>query len=139
MLSRDNISQPENASSLKEYYPERWLPGGEAYEFSAKPTISPPPDLTKAFNDLTSHIGMLGLYYIGNQDEGKMIEYTDGRKNILSPFTDADEARAASHTETAWNLGKGDPVTMTCRIYCDQRLTRGTSVTQSTKVCLVSS
>ncbi|KAI9780937.1 MAG: hypothetical protein M1835_004379 [Candelina submexicana] len=124
MLARDNISQPENASLLKEYYPERWPPNGEAYEFTTKPTISPPADLMKEFNDLTSHIGVLGLYYVANQHEGRMIEHSEGRKNILNPFTDADEARAANHTETAWNLGRGDPVTMTCVIVCDTISTR---------------
>ncbi|KAH0536514.1 hypothetical protein FGG08_006610, partial [Glutinoglossum americanum] len=85
MLARDNISQPENVSSLKEYYPERWLPSGEAYEFTTRPTISPPADLIKAFNDLTSHIGVLGLYYINGQDEGKMVEHR-GTQKYLEPI-----------------------------------------------------
>ncbi|KAI9861045.1 MAG: hypothetical protein M1813_005474 [Trichoglossum hirsutum] len=133
LLAIDNISQPENVSSLKEYYPERWLPSGEAYEFTTRPTISPPADLMKAFNDLTSHIGVLGLYYINGQDEGKMVEHTEGRKNILNPLTDTDEARAVNHIETAWNLGKGDPVTMACVIVCDSRTSRGGAVHKGTK------
>ncbi|EGC47661.1 hypothetical protein HCEG_06876 [Histoplasma capsulatum var. duboisii H88] len=30
MLARGNVSQPEKATSLVEYYPERWLCSGEA-------------------------------------------------------------------------------------------------------------
>ena len=134
MLAMDNISQPENVSSLKECYPERWLSNGVAYEFTTKPTISPPADLIKAFNDCTSHIGVLGLYYVNDQHKGKIIEYSEGRKNILYQSTVADEARAANHTETAWNLGKDDPVTMDCVIVCDTRTTRA----GGTHKCLLS-
>ncbi|KAL8994460.1 MAG: hypothetical protein Q9188_007057 [Gyalolechia gomerana] len=135
MLARDNnISQPENVSSLKgkhddyddDYYPERWLPNGEVYEFTTMPTVSPPAPLIEVFKEFTAYYGsVLGLYYVHDIHAGKIIEYTEGRQNILTPSTDTDEARAANYTETAWNLGKSDPATMACVIVCDTITTRG--------------
>ncbi|KAI4173800.1 MAG: hypothetical protein LQ343_002735 [Gyalolechia ehrenbergii] len=130
MLTRaNNISEPEKTSSLAEhgdnYYAERWLASGEAYEFTTRPTESPPAQLMEAFHELTARYGgVLGLYYVHDAQQGKMIEYTEGRRNILMPYTGADEARAANQTETAWNLGRGDPVTMACVIVCDTITTR---------------
>ncbi|KAG5294124.1 hypothetical protein I7I50_04757 [Histoplasma capsulatum G186AR] len=132
MLARGNVSQPEKATSLVEYYPERWLCSGEAYEFTTRPTTPPPAALLAAFNQLTSHIGVLGLYHIDNEDKGRMVEHTDGRKNILTPLSEAS-AQLANHTETAWNLGKGDPVTMSCMIVCDSRITRGSAAHKGTR------
>lgn len=129
MLARGNISQPQKISSLAEkYYPERWLASGEAYEFTTQPTTPPPPNLLDIFKQLAFPVGVLGLYYIDNEDKGKMIEHTDGRMNILTPFVGTSEAPAVGYTETAWNLGKGDPVTMACVIVCDSRATRGGAV-----------
>ena len=133
MVGRGNISQPEKASALVECYPERWLSSGEPYEFTTRPTTSPPAPLIDAFHQLTSHVEVLGLYHIGNEGQdkpGKMVEYTEGRKNILRPFTDADRAHTATQTETAWNLGSLDPVTLACEsiIICDSRTTRSGGV-----------
>ncbi|KAJ5382384.1 hypothetical protein N7517_000295 [Penicillium concentricum] len=119
MLSRGNISQPEIYTLLGNYYPERWLSSGDPYEFTTRPTVSPPAALVDEFNSLTAVIGVLGLYHIGDEVNGKMIEYTEGRRNILVPLSDTDESQASNHTETAWNLGKGDPVTIACMIVCD--------------------
>ena len=124
MLAQGNISRPKKVSSLDKFYPERWLPSGEAYEFTTRPTTSPPPALVDEFNQLTSHIGVLGLYHVDNEGEGKMIEHTEGRTNILMPYVDTIEASSGDIIETAWNLGKGDPVTMACVIVCDARVTR---------------
>ncbi|KAI9725705.1 MAG: hypothetical protein M1834_009751 [Cirrosporium novae-zelandiae] len=128
MLAKEDISQPEKASSLKDYYPERWLPTGEVYEFTTRPTTAPPAELSNEFKRLTSHIGVLGLYHIDDKSESKKIEYTEGRKNILRPFLEANRTQTINHIETAWNLGKGDPVTMACVIVCDSRTTRGGAV-----------
>ncbi|KAL8825625.1 MAG: hypothetical protein Q9170_007720 [Blastenia crenularia] len=134
MLARDSISQPEKASSVKEYYPERWLPDGTPYESTTTPTVPPPAGLIQAFNTLTSHIGVLGLYYVSDEHQGRMIEHTEGRKNILKPSADTGQAGAAdNYTETAWNLGRDDPVAMACVIICDTRSTRGGAVHKGTR------
>jgi len=124
MLGRGNISQPEKVSELAEYYPERWLSSGTPYEFTTRPTTAPPAALIEAFNQLTAQLGVVGLYHIdkGENKPGKMIEHTEGRKNFLMPYTDADRAHLATQTETAWDLGSCDPVTMACnKIICMRR------------------
>ncbi|KAJ5971842.1 uncharacterized protein N7479_001760 [Penicillium vulpinum] len=128
MLSRGNISQPEIFALPGNYYPERWLSSGVPYEFTTRPTVPPPAALVDEFHRLTADIGVLGLYHIGDEVYGKMIEYTEGRKNILVALSDTEESQSANHTETAWNLGKGDPVTMACMIVCDSRNTRDGSI-----------
>lgn len=128
MLSRGNISQPETFALPGNYYPERWLSSGVPYEFTTRPTVPPPAALFDEFHRLTADIGVLGLYHIGDEVHGKMIEYTEGRKNILVALSDTEKPQAANHTETAWNLGKGDPVTMACMIVCDSRNTRDGSI-----------
>ena len=128
MLGTGNISEPRKVSELAEYYPERWLSSGTPYEFTTRPTTAPPAALIEAFNQLTAQIGVVGLYHIEKVESkpGKMIEHTEGRKNILMPYTDADRAHLATQTETAWDLGSYDPVTMACNsiIICDSRTTR---------------
>lgn len=128
MLEKGSISQPKMALELVEYYPERWLSSGEPYEFTTRRTTAPPVGLIKAFNTITSNVGVLGLYYIDPEEikPDKMIEHTEGRKNILMPYTDADSAHVNTQTETAWDLSRFDPVTMACNkiIICDARTTR---------------
>ncbi len=127
MLGRGNISQPEKSSGLATFYPERWLSSGQPYEFTTRPTSTPPASLIEAFDRLTSHVGVLGLYHIDKEDKSsKMIEHTEGRRNILMPYTDADRAHEDTQTLTAWDLSCWDPVTMTCNevIVCDSRTTR---------------
>lgn len=128
MLGRGSVSQPEKSSELETYYPERWLSSGEPYEFTTRPTVAPPGALVEAFGRLTSHVGVLGLYHIDrtNDKPSKMIEHTEGRKNILMPYTDADRVHAATQAETAWDLSSLDPVTMACAkmVLCDTRTTR---------------
>lgn len=135
MVARGNVSQPEPEDEVPEYYPERWLPSGEAYEFTTRRTITPPTELIHSMHDITSQVGVLGLYYIGEDHEqpGKVIERTEGRKNILSPYTDEDEAHTESQTETAWDLSSFNPVTMACNkiIICDSRTTRAGAVHKS--------
>ena len=58
MLSRGNTSEPEKVTALQGFYPERWLPSGDAYEFTTRPTIPPPTSLLEAFHQLTSHVGV---------------------------------------------------------------------------------
>ena len=131
MLGKGDISQPESALELAavEYYPERWLPSGKPYEFTTRRTTTPPIDLIKAFNSITSNVGVLGLYHIDRTEKkkpGKRIERTEGRKNILAPYMDLDEVNENAQTETAGDLSSLDPVTMACNsvIVCDTRSTR---------------
>ena len=137
MLSRGKVSEPVHKSDLNQssYYPERWLASGEPYEYTTRPTTTPPAALLDGFRQLTSDVKVLGLYHIDRdhqQKANKMLEYTDGRKNILREFTDADQANGASHVLTAWDLGSFDPATTACEkvIYCDMISTRsGTGTT----------
>lgn len=131
MLGKGDISQPESVLELSavEYYPERWLPSGEPYEFTTRRTTTPPIDLIQAFNKITSNVGVLGLFHIDKTEKKKprkMIERTEGRKNILAPYTNLDEVNVNAQTETAWDLSSLDPVTMACNsiIVCDTRSTR---------------
>ncbi|KAI1126950.1 hypothetical protein F5Y10DRAFT_278468 [Nemania abortiva] len=127
MLRRGNVSQPEKLSGLTKLYAERWMSSGEPYEFTTRLTTAPPEALLEAFNRLTSHVGVLGLYHIDKEDNcSKAIEHTEGRKNILMPYTNADQAHEATQTLTAWDFGCRNPVTMACNkvIVCDSRVTR---------------
>ncbi|KAK5629208.1 hypothetical protein RRF57_004923 [Xylaria bambusicola] len=131
MLGRGNVSQPEVVKNLAEYYPERWLPSGEPYEFTTRPTTNPPAALVDALRQITSQVGVLGLYHIDKDEEcAKMLERTEGRSNILTPYTEVDVAHDATQVLTAWDLGSCDPVTMACNkvIICDARTTRNGSV-----------
>ncbi|KAF4943499.1 hypothetical protein FGADI_13375 [Fusarium gaditjirri] len=136
MLGKGNISQPEKVTDLTEYYPERWLPSGEPYEFTTRPTTSPPAALVEKLRLLTSQIGVLGLYHIDKDESNdKMLERTEGRRNILTPYTEEDKAHEATQILTAWNLGSYDPVTMACNkvVVCDSRTTRNGAVHKGTK------
>lgn len=124
MLARGDVSQPEKESSIGEYYPERWLPTGEPYEFTKTPTTTPPAELFNEFRRITGFSDVLGLYYVDNEDRIKKIEHTEGRKNILSPYPDDSQLQAANVAETGWNFGKGDPVTFGCYFYCPVRVNR---------------
>lgn len=64
VLTQGNTSKPAKTSSLTECYPVRWLPSGEAYEFTTRRTTLPPVALVHLFNQLTSHIGVRHLYHI---------------------------------------------------------------------------
>ncbi|PMB67227.1 hypothetical protein BM221_006890 [Beauveria bassiana] len=54
-----------------------------------------------------------------------IIEWTEGRKNLTREI--ADDDKTGEPIQTAWDFARGDPVTMSCAIYCDQRTTRGAS------------
>ncbi len=49
MVADGDISQPERDI---ECYPERWLASGEPYEFTRKPTESPPLELLEKFKEV---------------------------------------------------------------------------------------
>ncbi|KIH92543.1 hypothetical protein SPBR_03265 [Sporothrix brasiliensis 5110] len=136
MLGRGNISQPEKVSGVTKYFPERWLSTGQPYEFTTRPTTEPPTALFNALAQLTGRAGVLGLYHIDKSETAdKMLEHTEGRKNILMPYTGADKAHAATQILTAWDLGSCNPVTMACNkvIICDSRTTRNGAVHKDTK------
>ncbi|KAK1579902.1 uncharacterized protein LY79DRAFT_563237 [Colletotrichum navitas] len=112
MYAQGDTARPVKVASLSEYHAERWLPSGPPYEYTSRLTVAPPADLLESFSELVSGIGVLGLYHIDTESGGKMIERTEGRMNSLSPYDGSDGAESGDHLETAWNLGKGDPVTM---------------------------
>ncbi|KAI9833233.1 MAG: hypothetical protein M1826_000146 [Phylliscum demangeonii] len=123
MLAEGSVSKPVRQSDLTApYYPDRWLPTGEAFEFTTRPTTEPPAELMAAFRRLTAAIGVLGLYYIGTDKSEPQLERTNGRQNVSRPFTDSDQSIPT--TETAWDPTKDDPVTMACVMYCDSTITR---------------
>jgi hypothetical protein len=115
MLEDDDISEPVGVSKIKACYAHCWLPSGQPYEFTTHPTPSPPDALISEFRTLTESVGVLGLYYAGDDDETKL-EWTEGRKNMLRTIQKEDWNE--DPMETAWNLGKGEPVTMACRKVC---------------------
>lgn len=66
---------------------------------------------------------VLGFYHIeGGKDAPAIIEWTEGRKNVTRKLTEDD--KSAEPVQTAWDFGRGDPVTMACTIVCDTRTTR---------------
>jgi hypothetical protein len=122
MLARGAISEPVLASEASAYNPERWLPSGEPYEFTVRPTRTPPRELVAAFRELTRGSEVLGLCYISDEEQEPQIEWTEGRKNMTRPLTEPD--RAAQIVETQWNPGRVDPVVMACVIYCESMTTK---------------
>ncbi|KAI1124892.1 hypothetical protein F5Y10DRAFT_284666 [Nemania abortiva] len=126
MLAEGNVSRPVRVADSGLYYPERWLSNGEPYEFAVRVTDAPPKPLADAFDQIVKAAGLqrvLGLYHIdGGKDTVPMIEWTEGRKNLTRELTHDD--RLAEPVQTAWDFGRGDPVTMACAMYCDVRMTR---------------
>lgn len=91
MLAQGDVSQPVLMSDTPStsIYPDRWLPTGEAYEFTTQPTEAPPKELMAEFGRLTGSISVLGLYYAGTADHSIQLEWTDGRKKLsMMPSTD---------------------------------------------------
>lgn len=129
MLARDNVSQPEQVEHAPHFYPERWLSDGKPYEFTVRNTEKPPEELIEEFQRIVKDAQLqdiLGLYHVdGGKESAAIIEWTEGRKNLTRKITDED--KAGEPVQTAWDFGRGDPVTMSCSIYCDQRTTRGSS------------
>jgi hypothetical protein len=115
MLETEDVSQPTMISGAGPYYPERWLPSGTPYEFTCRRTEPPPQELLDEFRAMTQDVAVLGLYYVGPEDRVR-IEWTEGRKNIVRDIQGEDWR--LNPVETAWNLGKGDPVTMACVLLC---------------------
>ncbi len=126
MLAIGNISQPVRSSDAGTHYPERWLSSGEPYEFTDRATTEPPMNLVHEFRQIVEAAQLqdvLGLYHIDkSKDIVPVLEWTDGRKNLTREMTQED--LLGKPVQTAWDFGRGDPVTMGCRIYCDTRVTR---------------
>lgn len=57
-----------------------------------------------------------------DKDKPAELERTEGRKNITEPIT--PEGWLAEPVQTAWDFGRGDPVTMACTKWCDTRTSR---------------
>lgn len=100
MVAEGPISQPERNV---ECFPEHWLATGEAYEFTKKPTISPPSDLLTEFQSIIGDIGVLGICFVANEDRptGIMLERTEGRMNIIEQVEESPSNTIA----TCWLLG----------------------------------
>lgn len=122
MLETDGISQPVLASEAPAHYPERWLPSGIPYEFTTEPTQAPPPDLITAFCALTQSTGVLGLCYNSSRYLNPRLEWTEGRRNMTRMLAKEDEKPMT--IESQWNLGRGNPVTVACYLYCTSKTTR---------------
>ncbi|KAI0392699.1 hypothetical protein F5Y17DRAFT_435557 [Xylariaceae sp. FL0594] len=137
MLARGNVSQPEQAEKTQVYYPERWLSTGEPYKFTVRKTQTPPAKLIDEFQRIVKDAkleGVLGLYHTdGDKMTPTIIEWTEGRKNITRVLTDEDKASPGEPIQTAWDFGRGDPVTMSCTIVCDERTTRASSTHKHTR------
>lgn len=115
MMEREDVSEPVDPPKTELYYPERWLSSGIPYEFTSRYTETPPESLFNEFRAVTGAYEVLGLYYAGNQRDVKL-EWTEGRKNVVRAMVEEDWR--LNPVETAWNLGKGDPVTMACVLLC---------------------
>ena len=112
MVASGNVSQPERNA---ECYPERWLPSGDAYEFTKEPTAAPPVELISQFRAIVDGIGILGLYAVAaNEPAGVVKEWTEGRVNLTKVEADPDP----DAIETAWLPGKDQPITMNCTKQC---------------------
>ena len=125
MLAQGDVSQPVNVSNAGAYYAERWLPSGKPYEFTVHSTQTPPPKLIENFQVLTGNIGVLGLYYLWPQnaveEETIQLEWTEGRKNKVRQLKKKDWEQGA--LEAAWALGRGEPVTIACILFCSTATT----------------
>lgn len=67
MVSRGPVSEPKQPKDSGQYYPERWMSDGSAYEFTTRKTDQPPQDLVTDFHRITKSVnlqGTLGLYHI---------------------------------------------------------------------------
>ncbi|KAH7325177.1 hypothetical protein B0J17DRAFT_581992 [Rhizoctonia solani] len=133
MVASGNISRPVRGGPR---YPERWLSDGTAYEFNQEPTIVPPPELIRDFQAIVGKDTVLGLYYSGDVQGGKIwLEHTEGRDNVvelvdrdreITPILRSSATRfsiyhlveISSHVETGWLPGTDAPLTMTCAIVC---------------------
>lgn len=135
MLASGNVSQPRLLEHTPTFHPERWLSTGKPYEFTVRSTEKPPTELVDEFQRIVKEAKLqdiLGLYHIdGGKEAPAIIEWTEGRKNLTREITDDD--KTGEPIQTAWDFGRGDPVTMSCTIYCDQRTTRGSSVHKNTR------
>ncbi|EJP65462.1 uncharacterized protein BBA_05793 [Beauveria bassiana ARSEF 2860] len=135
MLARGNVSEPELMEHAPTFYPERWLSTGEPYEFTLRRTGKPPTKLVDEFQRIVKDAKLqdiLGLYHIdGGGEMPAIIEWTEGRKNLTREI--AADDKTGEPIQTAWDFARGDPVTMSCAIYCDQRTTRGASTHKGTR------
>ena len=125
MLATGKIAQPVQLSAVDAYYPERWLATGEPYEFTSRPTETPPPDLLEDFRLLIGPREVLGLYFAGRNGGAVEMERTEGRKNIMEDFIATGDVNNV--TETGWifpSSGPNHQAQKVCVKYCDSRVTR---------------
>lgn len=90
MSTSDSITEP--VQSPAEYYPERWLATGQAYEFSSRPTVDPPPKFFEEFREIVGDESPLGLFLVDEHGPKTRTEVVQGRKSVTSPGIPSDEA-----------------------------------------------
>ena len=115
----DNFTQPVKVLDASTCHPSCWLPSGEPFEFTTHATEVSPEKLVNEFQSLTKDVGVLGLFYAktskANAKDGALVEWTEGRSNLVRPLEANDLALAI---ETAWILADCGAVPMTCKLYC---------------------
>ncbi|KAF7511031.1 hypothetical protein GJ744_005577 [Endocarpon pusillum] len=133
MLASGHVSEPVLLTDTVKYYPERWTSAGRAYKFRTEPTEQPPTELVSCFRAAVGELyEVLGLYYAGTGKQIHQLERTEGRRNVLEDFCDAN--MNVERLETNWkDFGSGNPVTMTCVIFCDTTTTRSGGYHKNTK------
>jgi hypothetical protein len=135
MLAFGAVSQPVPVSAAPEFYPERWLPSGEPFEFTTKPTTKiPSAAFLEDFRATFGSDSVLGLCVLddaeptdgdGDKRQVAQIEWTEGRKNKVREVTEDD--MKANPIPTSWTIGDGI-VTMTwCNQYCPSKTTESGS------------
>lgn len=138
---KGSISEPEKLADIGCFYPKRWLANSIPYKFTTRQTRQPLRDIINGFLNSTRQFNLqdiLGFYYIeGGKDAPAIIEWTEGRKNLTGILT--EEHKSVEPVHTAWDFGRGDPITMACTTVCDTRTTRsGTGNVHKSKASLYS-
>ncbi|KAI0444429.1 hypothetical protein F4803DRAFT_511859 [Xylaria telfairii] len=124
MLENGDVSMPVKISGTEHCYPVSWLPSGEPYEYTTKPTKIPPPSLFDEFRALTRDVKVLGLHHNSPGMTETRIEWTEGRNNCTRRLTEED--RDIQTVETQWSLTKEfkKKPQVQCVLYCHTTTTR---------------
>lgn len=120
MLADGNVSKPVHVSDGTEYYPERWLPSGEPYEFTTKPTKTPSASFLEDFRATFASNTVLGLCCLEAEHTGDnqspRIEWTEGRTNKMRKISQED--MSGDPIPTSWTIGDGITTMTWCNQYC---------------------
>lgn len=108
LCTSDSVSEPVHSPA--EYYPVRWLPSGQAYEFSNKPIASPPP--IAFFNEFKEIIGTgspLGICCVDKNGPETVTETNDGKKSYTQPGS-VSSGTDEVPLQSAWLPGRDSPL-----------------------------